>query len=82
MGKPSFRDLLIEGQPSNPTKEKVDLLSKGLVKVSFEVESRLLPSIIIEDGYMQDLCIPWKEALVLVKLLRKTFSYPVMKEIL
>ncbi|MCI41023.1 hypothetical protein A2U01_0062256, partial [Trifolium medium] len=52
----------------NQTKERVDLIEKGLMKVTLEDGNRLLPVVTMDDSLFQDLCNPWKEALV-IKLL-------------
>lgn len=57
----------------------MDLLAKGIVKIDFEEGNRLLPKATIDSAYLQDLCTPWKDALV-IKLLGKTIGYNVLKE--
>lgn len=44
-----------------PTKERVDLLNKGLVKIDYENGNRLLPSVTINERYFHDLCTPCME---------------------
>jgi hypothetical protein len=68
--KTSFRDILTEGQGTTQAKERVDLIEKGLMKVTLEDGNRLLPKVTMDEKLFQDLCSPWKEALV-VKLLGK-----------
>ncbi|MCI24608.1 hypothetical protein A2U01_0045793, partial [Trifolium medium] len=77
--KISFRDVLTEGQQMNQTKERVDLIAKGLMKVTLEEGNRLLPVVTMDEKLFQDLCNPWKEALV-VKLLGKNVGYNMMKD--
>jgi hypothetical protein len=77
--KISFRDILIEGQQTNQSKEKVDLIAEGLMKVSLEDGNRLLPVVTMDDKLFQDLCNPWKEALV-IKLLGKNVGYNMLKD--
>jgi hypothetical protein len=77
--KMSFRDILTEGQEANKPKEKVDLIANGLMKVTLEDGNRLLPKITMDDKLFNDLCSPWKEALV-VKLLGKKVGYNLMKD--
>jgi hypothetical protein len=77
--KLSFRDILTEGQELNHAKEKVDLIAKGLMKVSLEGGNRLLPMVTMDDTLFQDLCNPWKEALV-IKLLGKNVGFNLMKD--
>lgn len=76
---PSFRDILAEGQGKTPVKEMVDLISNGLVKVSFEEGNRLKPQVMLDEKYFQDLCNPWKEALV-INLIGKNVGYQLMKD--
>jgi hypothetical protein len=79
MKKTSFRDILTEGQQKNQTKERVDLIAKGLMKVTLDKGNRLLPVVTMDDKLLQDLCNPWKEALV-IKLLGKNVGYNMMKD--
>jgi hypothetical protein len=41
--KVSFRDILTEGQEKHQVKDKVDLIEKGLMKITLENGNRLLP---------------------------------------
>jgi hypothetical protein len=75
----SFRDILTEGQEMHQPKDRVDLIEKGLMKVTLEEGNRLLPKVTMDEKLFQDLCNPWKEALV-VKLLGKTVGYNLMKD--
>jgi hypothetical protein len=77
--KLSFRDILTEGQEAHQPKERVDLIQQGLMKVTLEDGNRLLPKVTMDDKLIQDLCSPWKEALV-VKLLGKNVGYNLMKD--
>ncbi|PNX92853.1 hypothetical protein L195_g015996 [Trifolium pratense] len=77
--KMSFRDILTEGQQMHQAKERVDLIAKGLMKVTLEEGNRLLPVVTMDEKLFQDLCNPWKEALV-VKLLGKKVGYNMMKD--
>lgn len=70
---------MTEGQQKTPAKEKVNLVEKGLVKITYEGGNRLLPKVHLEDSYFRDLCNPWKEALV-VKLLGKIVGYQSLKD--
>jgi len=77
--KISFRDILTEGRQKAPTKERVNLVEKGLVKIEYEGGNKLLPKVFLDESYFQDLCHPWKDALV-VKLLGKTGGYNVLND--
>lgn len=70
---------MIEGKVRHPPKVKVDLLAQGLVQISYEGGNRVLPKVMLEDKYFQELCNPWKEALV-INFLGKTVGYYVLKE--
>lgn len=54
--KPSFRDMLIEGQTMVLVKEKVDLIAKGLVNIEFEGGNRLLPKVTFDEKLFSKLC--------------------------
>lgn len=77
--KVSFRDILTKGQRATLVKEKVDLIEKGLMKVTLEGGNRLLPKVTMDDSLFQELCNPWKDALV-VKLLGKNVGYQLLKD--
>ncbi|XP_045804092.1 uncharacterized protein LOC123897478 [Trifolium pratense] len=77
--KMSFRDILTEGQEKIQAKEKVDLIANGLMKVTLEEGNRLLPKVTMDEKLFQELCNPWKEALV-VKLLGKNVGFNMMKD--
>jgi hypothetical protein len=77
--KLSFWDILTEGQKANNPKAKTDLIATGLMKVTLEDGNRLLPKVTMDEKLFQDLCSPWKEALV-VKLLGKNVGYNLMKD--
>lgn len=72
--------MLTEGQQRVIVKEKVGLFAAGLVKISFEGVNRPLPSVTFDDKNFQDLCTPWKEALV-IKLLGKKVGYNEMERL-
>ncbi|MCI54747.1 hypothetical protein A2U01_0075997, partial [Trifolium medium] len=55
------------------------MIAKKLVCIELEDGNRLLPKVHIEPKVFQDLCTPWKDAIV-VKLLGKTIGYNAMKE--
>jgi len=77
--KISFRDKLLGPSQEIPIREKHDMIEKKLVCIELEDGNRLLPKIHIEPQVFQDLCTPWRDALV-VKLLGKNISYNTMKE--
>ncbi|PNY14400.1 hypothetical protein L195_g011081 [Trifolium pratense] len=77
--KPSFRDKLMGSNQEIPTREKEDMLEKKLVRIELENGNRLLPKIHLDPQVFQELCTPWKDALV-VKLLGKKLGYHTMKE--
>jgi hypothetical protein len=77
--KISFRDKLLGPSQEIPVREKQNLIEKNLVRIELENGNRLLPKVYIEPSTFQELCTPWKDALV-VKLLGKNLSYHAMKE--
>jgi hypothetical protein len=77
--KVSFRDMLTEGSQKVHVKEKVNLVEKGLVTITYEGGNKLLPKVSLDDSYFNDLCHPWKEALV-IKVLGKNVGYQMLKE--
>jgi hypothetical protein len=77
--KMSFRDILTEGQEKTKVKEKIDLIANGLMKVTLEDGNRSLPKVTMDEKLFQELCSPWKEALV-VKLLGKNVGFNLMKD--
>ncbi|PNX89785.1 hypothetical protein L195_g045907 [Trifolium pratense] len=77
--KPSFRDKLMGTNQQIPIREKEDMLEKKLVRIELEDGNRLLPKVYLEPQVFQELCTPWKDALV-VKLLGKKLGYNTMKE--
>ncbi|XP_045792004.1 uncharacterized protein LOC123886756 [Trifolium pratense] len=62
-----------------PVREKEDMIEKKLVRIELEDGNRLLPKVYLEPNVFQELCTPWKDALV-VKLLGKKLGYYTMKE--
>lgn len=77
--KPSFREMLTEGQQSTLVKEKVNLTAKSLVTIKLEGGNRLLPKVMFDEKLLSELCGSWQKALV-VNLLGKTVGYTIMKE--
>ncbi|XP_045792034.1 uncharacterized protein LOC123886793 [Trifolium pratense] len=77
--KVSFRDMLTEGTQKVHVKEKVNLVETGLVTITYEGGNKLLPKVSLNESYFNDLCHPWKEALV-IKVLGKRVGYQALKE--
>lgn len=72
-GQASFRGTLLSGsQEVPPRKEKVDW-------VVYEGGNKLLPKVFLDKKVFQELCSPWKDALV-IKLLGKVIGYNTMKD--
>lgn len=55
------------------------MIEKKLVHIELEDGNRFLPKIYLEPHVFQQLCTPWKDALV-VKLLGKNLGYNIMKD--
>jgi len=77
--KPSFRDKLLGASQEIPPRPKEDMLEKKLVRIELENGKRLLPKVYLEPQTFQELCTPWKDALV-VKLLGNNLGYNTMKD--
>jgi hypothetical protein len=77
--KPSFRDKLLGPSQITHTREKEDMIEKKLVRIELEDGNRLLPKVYLEPKVFQDLCTPWKDAIV-IKLLGKNLGYNTMKD--
>ncbi|XP_057432320.1 uncharacterized protein LOC130725081 [Lotus japonicus] len=80
-GKPqrlSFRDKLMGGTRAEGPKERVDLFKQGKMRVEFVDVNKRQPRIVVEKSVIEDMCVPWKEALV-VCLLGKKLGFRVMK---
>ncbi|XP_045810073.1 uncharacterized protein LOC123904449 [Trifolium pratense] len=71
--KTSFRDKLLGPSQTNHTREKEDMIEKKLVRIELEDGNRLLPKVYLEPKVFQDLCTPWKDAIV-IKLLGKNLA--------
>lgn len=74
----SFRDKLLGNKRAVQPKERMDLIQQGLVKIDHVDGNRLLPRVQIESKLFDDLCDPWREALV-IKLLGKNVGFTTMK---
>lgn len=77
--KPSFREKLLGNIQEIPLREKEDMIKKKLVRIELEDDNHLLPKIHLDPQVFQELCTPWKDALM-VKLLGKTLGYNTMKD--
>jgi hypothetical protein len=77
--KISFRDKLLGPSQEIQTRPKEDMIAKKLVRIELEDGNRLLPKVFIEPKVFQELCTPWKDAIV-VKLLGKTLGYNTMRD--
>jgi len=69
----SFRDKVL-GNQSIMEREKVDLLATKKAKVELVQGNRLLPMLHVENSVIDELSVPWKDALV-VKLLGQSLGY-------
>jgi len=77
--KLSFCDKLLGSSQQLPIREKHDMIEQKLVHIELENGNRLLPKVYLEPQIFQELCTPWKDALV-VKLPGKNLGYNTMKE--
>lgn len=73
----SFRDKVLGPKPPAP-REKIDLITAKLVEIEHIKGNRLLPMLRVQQQVIDDLSLPWKDALV-VKLLGKQLGFNVMK---
>ncbi|KAK2381760.1 hypothetical protein QL285_069344 [Trifolium repens] len=64
----SFRDKVLRGAKVPTRHEKVDLIAQKLVTVEHVQGNKLLPMLHVEKNFIDELSIPWKDALV-VKLI-------------
>lgn len=74
----SFRDKLLGNKKADKPKEKMDLIQKGLVKIDYVDGNRLLPRVQIDAEVFDNLCNPWREALI-IKLLGKNLGFRIMQ---
>jgi len=75
--KVSFRDKVL-GNQTFVARERVDLIANDMAKVELVQGNRLMPMLHVHQTIMEDLIVPWKDALV-VKLLGKNLGYNIMK---
>lgn len=73
----SFRDKVL-GIKNLPLREKVDLVAHKLVDIELVNGNRLLPMMRVEKKVIEELSLPWKDALI-VKRLGKPLGFNVMK---
>ncbi|KAJ6942199.1 hypothetical protein NC652_008114 [Populus alba x Populus x berolinensis] len=57
-----------------PACDRADLLERNLVQIEFENGNRLLPKVFIRDDIFNDLCLSWKDVLV-IKLFGKEIGF-------
>src|ERR1044072_8499558 len=62
--RPSFKDKLTGGVSIHPGEKYVDLIDNGQMKVSYLNDNPLLPKIVTEKEVLEDMCAPWRDALV------------------
>lgn len=77
--KVSFRDKLLGEHVPSGAREKIDLLAKNLLKIEWDEGDRLKPGCYIDEGILEELRKPWKDA-VIVTLLRKKIGYFTMRD--
>ena len=77
--KISLRDKLLGLSQENMIREKEDMIEKKLVRIEHENGNRLLPKVYLEPSVFQELCTPWKDAIV-VKLLGKKLGCHTIRE--
>lgn len=66
-------------KPIPPPMQKRDIVTKEPMPISFKDGNPLLPHVQLNDKLFEDLCDPWRDALV-TKLLGKKLGYHVMFE--
>ncbi|MCI06670.1 hypothetical protein A2U01_0027730, partial [Trifolium medium] len=77
IAKVSFRDKVL-GTQNFTARERVDLIANKMAQIELVQGNRLMPMLHVEKKIMEDLSVPWKDALV-VKLLGKNLGYNGMK---
>ncbi|GAU46480.1 hypothetical protein TSUD_402360, partial [Trifolium subterraneum] len=77
IAKVSFRDKVL-GTQNFTARERVDLIANKMAQIELVQGNRLMPMLHVEKQIMEDLSVPWKDALV-VKLLGKNLGYNGMK---
>ncbi|KAL6499563.1 hypothetical protein OROGR_027473 [Orobanche gracilis] len=78
--KPTFRDMVLgtSGTHTVMVQERVDLIAHKLARVELEEGHKHLPKVFVADSVIENLSMPWKEALV-IKLLGKNLGYNLMR---
>lgn len=72
--KVSFRDKVMGDKPAPPPLPKRDLVAENLMTITYEEGNPLLPEIKLDGQLFNDLCEPWRDALV-IKFLGKSVGY-------
>lgn len=75
----SFRDKLLGCDEPLPKREVVDLIEKELFSIVLEKDDRLRPKCFIDDKLLEELRVPWKDA-IFVKLLGKSIGFYTMRD--
>ena len=76
--KVSFQDKVL-GDGTSRSTVKRDWFAEKLFRVEYKNGDPLAPMIHVDDKVFQELCEPWRDALV-IKLLGKSIGYKIMKE--
>ncbi|KAL6556337.1 hypothetical protein OROGR_005625 [Orobanche gracilis] len=78
--KVSFRDMVLGkgGGATARSSERVDLIAHKLAQVEFDDGNRRLPKVFVADSVIENVSIPWKDALV-IKVLGKNLGYSLMR---
>ncbi|KAL6567776.1 hypothetical protein OROGR_001448 [Orobanche gracilis] len=74
----SFKDKLMGGASVPPQKEVRDLFKEKKMSVEYVNGNKMLPRIKVDKEVLDEMCVPWKEALVM-SLLGKRLGYMTMK---
>lgn len=74
----SFRDK-VHGKQAAAPREKVDLLANKVIQMELLNGSRPMPMFHVDKSLIEELSIPWKDALV-AKLLGKTLGYSIRRK--
>lgn len=77
--KVSFRDMVMGNKVIIAPRPKKNLLQEKLAMIEFEEVNPLKPMVHIDESVFEGLYAPWQDALV-IKLLRKSLGYSIMKE--
>ncbi|XP_057442366.1 uncharacterized protein LOC130734080 [Lotus japonicus] len=66
------------GKTAPPVKEVVSLIDQGKMRIEHENGNRMLPKVVTDPAVIQEMCSPWREALV-ISLLGKRLGFRTMK---